>query len=121
MSLLSDGAALRASLRSAAAGQAVLYRRGSSLTAAITARVGAIVREIVSGEAVLLTHGTDFIFAVADAVWSDGVTTFTPQPGDKITYGGKVYEVAAMGGTQCYEPSDSHGVSWRVHTQEVYD
>ena len=117
MSLLSDGAALRSSLRSAAFGTSILYTRGSTLSAAITARVGIAMYEQMTGAAVLQIHGTDFVFAVADAKWADE-TTFTPQAGDKIASGGKVYEVASHGGP-CWEPSDSAGVSIRVHTIEV--
>ena len=120
MSLLSDGANLRDDLREDIGGQSILYQRGSTLSAAITARVGVVTREIISGDAVLAIHGTDFIFAIADAVWSQNATAFTPLAGDRVTYGGLIYEVAAIGGVQHYEPSDSHGVSWRVHTQEVF-
>jgi len=118
MSLMSDGAALRASLRSAAFGSAISYTRGSTLSAAIVARSAIVQREMMTGESILIVDGRDFVFAVADAVWIEDGSSFTPQVGDKIAYGGSTYEVANHGDV-CYEPSDSSGVSIRVHTVEV--
>jgi len=118
MSLLSDGAAFRVSTRLAAYGQAVLYSRGSTLSAAITARPGMVERVIETDTSSVYTHDTDFVLAVADAVWSVG-GSFIPQPGDKITYDSKVYEVVNQGNSQCYSESDHRGLSWRIHTKEV--
>lgn len=117
MSLLSDAAAYRAEVREAAYGQEIVYSRGE-LTATFIARVGLLERLIETNTSSMYTHESDFVFAIALAVWSVG-GAFIPQPGDKITLGGKVYEVANLGNTQCYEESDSFGVSWRVHTKEV--
>lgn len=116
MSLLGDGAALRSSMRSAAFGNAILYARGSTLSAAITARVAPQVREVETTYGVILQRYTDFIVAAADCVWSQNDAAFLPQSGDRITYNSETYEVADQPPEPCYVLSDHAGVSLRIHT-----
>ncbi len=119
MSLLEDGANLRKDLRDDFGGQSILYQRGSTLSAAITARPGVVEREAIGSESVVYIHGTDFVFARSDALWAETAESFVPQPGDIITFASKDYEVSALGGGQCYSESDHLDISVRVHAVEI--
>jgi hypothetical protein len=121
-SLLQKGAELRNSMRSSAFGQTVSYKRvkdGVTLTATIIARPNLVDYEIDGGDAGLFFQSMDFVFDVAQAVWSENSETFEPLAfNDSITYDGKTYEVAAVAGGQHFTYSDHKRLSWRIHTKE---
>ena len=110
-------------MRGSAFGQTVTYQRvadGVTLTATIVARPNLVDYEIDNGtDAGLFYQSMDFIFDVAQAIWSENDEAFEPVAfTDSIIYKEKTYQVAAIPGGQSYTYSDHVRLSWRIHTKE---
>jgi len=96
---------------------AVSYRRGGEAVT-IQATVG---RTDWSKDdrisSLVVWESRDFLVRCEDLVF--GGAAVEPQSGDRITEGGKTYEVAAPAGMTAWRHSDVTRLTWRIHTKCV--
>jgi hypothetical protein len=104
-------------MRTAHLSRQVTYSRGVD-SVELAATVGHTTFEIEDGYgAVEKWESRDFLVAAAELML--GGALVQSQSGDKITDGGKVYEVMAPGKEDVCRPSDPYGVTLRIHTKQV--
>lgn len=121
--LLEQAAGWLGGMRAAHLSRSVTYSRpstgsGQGAQVQVAATVGRTTFEIDDGYGVVEKwESRDFLIAAADLVLGDA--TATPQRGDRIADGGKVYEVMAPGKEDCFRKSDPYGVTLRIHTKQV--
>ena len=89
----------------------VTYRRGG-ISVQLSAIPGRAQTEVDSGDGYVRSVLNDFIFKSAEL-------GLTPQPGDRIEWQGRHYDVAHMAGGAHYEHVGGWSVLYRVHTREV--
>ena len=115
--LLEQASGWLASQRTKFLSRPVVYSRGIS-NVAVQATIGKTAFEIDDGYGMIEKwESRDFLIVAADLALGGAV--ITPQRGDKITDGGKVYEVLAPGKEDVCRPSDPYGVTLRIHTKQV--
>jgi hypothetical protein len=115
--LLENASAWLAGRRTKFLSRPVTYCRGAD-SVAVQATVGKTVFEVDDGSGVLETfESRDYLVAAANLVL--GGAAVKPQRGDRITDGGKVYEVMAPGKEDVFRFSDPYGVTLRIHTKQV--
>lgn len=115
--LLEQAAGWLDRIRTAHLSRPILYSRGTA-SIAVQATVGKTVFEVDDGYgAVEKWESRDFLITAANLVL--GGVVVTPQRGDRIADGGKVYEVLAPGKEDVFRLSDPYGVTLRVHTKQV--
>ena len=103
------------------ASDSVTYTRGAA-SATVTAVIGGRRRreeQQPQGRAVLVGEPMEFQFKPADLVVPVGGSAITPARGDRITWGGRVYEVKPHEGDDVQGPSDSFGNLITVQTVRV--
>lgn len=114
--LLDTGAIFLARMQGLHASRDVTYARGAdSVTVAATKGQSRFEVTDDTGTSTLLSE--DFIIAPALLVL-DG-TTVLPEPGDRITDGGVVYEVMAIPGEPHWRYTDQYRHQVRIHTKIV--
>ena len=97
--------------------QMVVYSRGGQ-SIEIAAALGSTTFEVSDEYGVIEKwESRDFLIAAADLML--GGVTVTPQRGDRVTAGVKVYEVLAPGKEHVYRPADPYRVTLRIHTKKV--
>lgn len=119
--ILQDGAAWLGGQLKAHAGLSVSYQRGA-LSVAITATATMHEYEIVDDEGFgIVMLSRDYIVHAADMILS-GVE-IAPRAGDRIveTIRGvsQTFEVMPLGQKHEYEPFDTDGLLWLIHTKQV--
>jgi hypothetical protein len=121
MGMLSDGASWLADALMETASEPVTYTRGA---AAIT--VDAVIggrrrreEQQPQGRVVLVGEPMEFQFDPAALVVPAGGSAITPGRGDRITWGGRVYEVKPHEGEDVQGPSDPFGNLITVQTVRV--
>jgi len=115
--LLEQASAWLGGMRKQHLSRLVTYSRGAD-SSQVAATVGRTVFEVDDGYGVVEKwESRDFLITAADLVL--GGVAVTPQCGDRITDGGRVYEVLAPGKEDVFRLSDPYGVTLRVHTKQV--
>ena len=115
------GAAWLEGMRHRHASRPVTYQRGAE-SIALAATVGRSVFQVVAADGVVeQVERRDYLVRAADLVLGSVFTM--PQVGDRIreTVGDKVqvYEVMGAGQEKHFRPSDSDGLTLRIHTAHV--
>ncbi len=104
-------------MRTAHLSRTVTYHRGSG-SVQVAATLGSTTFEVQDQYgAIEKWESRDFLIASATLVLGD--QTITPQRGDRIIDGAKVYEVLAPGKEDVFRPSDPYGQTLRIHTKQV--
>ena len=101
-----------------AASIVVTYVQGATTITGLSATVGRTPFEVSSGAVVIAYESRDYIIAKADLVTSNG-TPITPKTGDRITDGGRVYEVSIPQPLAVYESIGPNGSVLKIHTKAV--
>ena len=115
--LLEKASAWLGKMRSEHLARQVTYSRGAS-SVEVAATLGQTTFEVQDAYGVVEKwESRDFLVTAADLVLLGAAVT--PQRGDRITDGGKVYEVLAPGKEDVYRLSDPYGVTLRIHTKQV--
>lgn len=70
-----------------------------------------------NGEVITRSRVVDFIVEAADLKISG--QQIEPKPGDRISFNGLVFELAALGGEPCYRVHGQDYASYRLHTKRV--
>ena len=115
--LLEQASGWLANQRTKFLSRSVVYSRGN-VSVGVQATIGKTAFEVDDGYGMIEKwESRDFLITASDLVL--GGAAVTPQRGDRIADGGKVYEVLAPGKEDVYRPSDQYGVTWRIHTKQV--
>jgi hypothetical protein len=115
--LLQQAASWLSGQRAAFLSRSVVYSRGEG-SVIVQAGVGKTTFDVDDGYGgIVRFESRDFLIAASDLVLAGEV--FNPQRGDRISDGSQVYEVMAPGKEDVCRPSDSYGVTWRIHTKQV--
>ena len=117
--LLEQASTWLAGQRSKFLARPVLYCRAANCVE-VAATVGTTLFEIDDGYGVVEKwQSRDYLVTAADLVLAGELVE--PRRGDRITDGGKVYEVMAPGKEDVFRLSDPYGVTLRIHTKQVGD
>lgn len=92
------------------------YQRGSVAKPLLVTQA-ATIAESDDGELIVNTTIVDWIFEASELLISGSTTE--PQPGDRIEWDGKTFELMALGGEKCWRWHGRDGKSYRVHTRLV--
>jgi len=113
--LLRQGCQWLAQMRGAHCASQVTYRRRET-ELALSATFGRPDREVEDQFGVRVgATMTDFLIAAADFAPTFG----EPEPGDRITADGQVYEVLDLAGQGHWRWSDPHRTTFRIHTKQI--
>lgn len=102
------------------AGLTVRYQSGDYVVAGLPATPAAVSAEVLFDpeDSATAALAQDWLIDT-DAITYAGLAQ-RPRAGDRITVadgrGQRVYEVVPLGGRH-YEPADSYGLQWRIHTK----
>ena len=122
-SLMQRGSAFVASKHgnAAIAGETITYTRKDVATAlTITAILGRTTPQrqaLADGRVNLDEEPADFL--IDQALIDFGAGLVEPQRGDRITYGGRVWEVTPRDGEPCFRPDNQYRSLYRVRTIRV--
>lgn len=119
--ILQDGAAWLGGQLNDHAGLSVVYQRGAS-SVSITATATMHEYEVVDDDGFgIVMLSRDYIVHAADMILSGA--EIAPRAGDRITETIQgvvcVFEVMALGQKHEYEPLDTDGLMWLIHTKKV--
>ena len=119
--LLQQGAAWLEGMRHKHASRPVVYQRGEQ-SIALNTTVGRSMFQVIAADGLVeQVERRDYLVRAADLVL--GGVVVLPQVGDRIheTVGGKVqvYKVMGAGQEKHFRPSDSDGLTLRIHTAHV--
>lgn len=119
--ILQDGAAWLGGQLKDHAGLSVVYQRGAS-SVSITATATMHEYEVVDDDGFgIVMLSRDYIVHAADMILSGA--EIAPRAGDRITETIQgvvcVFEVMALGQKHEYEPLDTDGLMWLIHTKKV--
>ena len=122
MSALSDAVAGLAATLKNVAGESVVYTRGPTSSAPITAVSDVQTYEVLDQQGIPISVlSYDFLFTTADIVV--GSAQIEPRPGDRIatTLNGVActFEVMPLGTKPCAEWAEPDGIMLIVHTKKV--
>ena len=56
---------------------------------------------------------------VTDFIVSAAALGFEPEPGDRIEFNGRAYEVTPLGEDPCWRWTDTSHVAYRIHTRDA--
>ncbi len=118
MSLFSNQLAAGLAQIRAVAGDAWAYQCPAGTIPTLNATQGKTQYEAIdeSGLTVPAT-ATDFLVAAADLVINSQAVH--PAPGDRLSRGGRVFEVMPLGNEKCFVFSDPDGSQLRIHTKQI--
>lgn len=91
----------------------ITYRRGGGVSVQLAAIPGRSMSEVDQGDGYVRTMQlNDFIVKRAEL-------SLTPQPGDRIEWASRKFEVVHLAGERQYETLGPWSVLYRIHTREV--
>jgi hypothetical protein len=100
-----------------AAAVVITYTHGATVITGLSATVGRTPFEISDGAVMIAYESRDYLIAKADLVYAGA--QLTPASGDRITDGGRVYEVSIPKPLNVFESIGPDGTVFKIHTKAV--